>query len=72
MTIARSSITGRFISKLTAMLSPDTTVMETRRPQFTYEELSLARDALDAFVVGVPKQDARKAKLLAKIDRMLG
>lgn len=67
----RSAVTGRWVSKALAKLLPRETVQETRRPQFTYEELSLARDALDAFVVGVPKQDARKAKLLAKIDRML-
>lgn len=67
----RSAVTGEWVSKAFAKMFPRETVKETRRPQFTYEELSLARDALDAFVVGVPKYDARKAKLLAKIDRML-
>lgn len=70
MTIARSSITGRFISKLAAMLSPDTTQIE-KSPRITKAEWRYIYSALDA-QTGSSRNAELRTKLLAKIDRMLG
>lgn len=68
-TIARSSITGRFVQWAYAKLNPDTTQVETA-PKFTKVELTYIRNMLGAFE-GSTRNAKLRDGLIAKIDRMV-
>lgn len=64
------TITGRFVSKVKALLDPKGTVTVSSR-QFTKEQLRYIYSALDA-QTGSSRNAELRTKLLAKIDGMLG
>lgn len=70
MTIARSSITGRFITKLAAMLSPDTTQIE-KAPR-----IAAGKDRWDAgvsnFNIGANTMKILRLNLVMRFASLLG
>ena len=67
----RSAVTGPWVSKAWAMMFPRESVKETRRPQFTYEEITYAISALEA-QAGTKRNEKVRNAVLGKLVRMMG
>lgn len=70
-TNVHDTLTGKFVSKLRALLDPKGTVEIAVKPQLTKEEITYTISALEA-QAGNKRNEKLRSAVLGKLVRMLG